>query len=176
MVTAPKGRALIELDYSQIEIGVAAAEHDDAALIEAFNSGDVYAATAKRHFHASLSEAERAFSADELAKRRPDLRDRMKTMILAIIYNIQPATIATRFGISRSEAERERNAFLDAYPALKRGLEASVAYGLALGGRARVVSGLARLADEGDIDRHWKENFLRNTPIQEAPRSSSSRR
>ncbi|NUP97424.1 MAG: hypothetical protein HUU28_14785 [Planctomycetaceae bacterium] len=165
VVTAPKGRTLIELDYSQIEIGVAAAEHDDEALIEAFNSGDVYAATAKRHFHASLSEAERALSADELAKRRPDLRDRMKTMILAIIYNIQPTTIAARFGVSRSEAERERNAFLDAYPALKRGLEASVAYGN-VRGRARVVSGLARFVDEGDVDRHWVANFLRNTPIQ----------
>jgi len=165
IVTAPAGRALLELDYSQIEVGVAAAEHDDPDLIEAFNSGDVYAAMAQRFYADRLTSDERGLSAHEFERRRSDLRDKMKTFVLAVIYNIQAPAIAARFGISLREAERERARFLDMFPVLKRRLEESSAYG-AVRGYGSVVSGLRRLAERARKPNSWMRNFMRNTPIQ----------
>ena len=165
IVTAPPGRALFELDYSQIEVGVAAAEHDDPILIEAFNSGDVYAAMAQRFYADHLTEAERRLSALDFKKRRPDLRNTMKTFVLAVIYNIQAPAIATRFEITLREAERERTRFLDMFPVLKRRLEESSAYGV-VRGYGSIVSGLRRMAERARKPNSWMRNFMRNTPIQ----------
>src|SRR3954469_5513198 len=59
IVVAPPSRAIIELDYAQIEVGICAAENHDAALIAAFNSGDVYAAVAQQFYGNQLCEQER---------------------------------------------------------------------------------------------------------------------
>ncbi|MGQ0722687.1 MAG: DNA polymerase [Candidatus Eiseniibacteriota bacterium] len=165
VVTAPPGRALIELDYSQIEVGVAAAEHDDPDLIAAFNSGDVYSAMAQRFYASDLSEGERALQPREFKAKRRDLRDAMKLFVLAVIYNIQAPALAVRFGISVAQAERERQRFLDLFPTLQRRLEESVAYG-AVHGYATCVSGLRRLVESKGRPSTWTRNFLRNTPIQ----------
>jgi DNA polymerase I-like protein with 3'-5' exonuclease and polymerase domains len=165
VVTAPAGRGIVELDYSQIEVGVAAAEYDDPDLIAAFNSGDVYAAMALRFFAEKLSAEERGLAPREFKKRRPGLRDRMKTFVLAVIYNIQAPALAARFSIGAAEAERERERFLDLFPPLKRRLEESVAFG-AVRGYATVVSGLRRHVEQYGKPSTWTRNFLRNTPIQ----------
>jgi DNA polymerase-1 len=141
VVVAPPGRALVELDYAQIEVGVAAAEHDDQDLIDAYNSGDVYASMAQRFYAAELTDVERNCPARDFKQQRPDLRDRMKTFVLAVLYNIQPPAIAARFDISERQAAAERERFLDLYPRLKRRLAESADYG-AVRGYAAVVSGL----------------------------------
>lgn len=165
VVTATRGRAILELDYGQIEVGVAAAEHNDPDLIDAYNSGDVYTAMARRFYERDLTAAERAMSPKAFRSARPDLRDRMKTFVLAVLYNITPRGIATRFGIPVSEAENERDRFLDQYPALRRGLEESAKYG-ATRGYASCVSGLKRYVEKPGHANTWTRNFLRNTPIQ----------
>src|SRR5262249_29483909 len=76
IVTAPPGRAIIELDYAQIEVGICAAEHNDQALIAAFNSGDVYAAVAQQFYTEILTEEERALPPAQFKRLRGDLRDR----------------------------------------------------------------------------------------------------
>src|SRR5262249_26399883 len=60
VVTAPLGRALVELDYAQIEVGVAAAESGDSNLIGAYNRGDVYSFIAQRFYAHELSEEDRS--------------------------------------------------------------------------------------------------------------------
>jgi DNA polymerase-1 len=165
VVVAPPGRALIELDYSQVEVGVAAAEHQDPHLIEAFNSGDVYAAMAQRFYEAELPEGARGLSVGEFKTRHPELRARMKTFVLAVLYNIQARGIALRFNISERRAAEERERFLDLFPVLKRRLQESADYG-AVRGYASIVSGLRRQRpSKGRADGHTR-NFLRNTPIQ----------
>ena len=116
---APPGRAIIELDYAQIEVGICAAEHQDEALIAAFNSGDVYAAVAQQFYADRLSRRRSdELPVSEFKKRHPELRDRIKTFVLAVLYNMQAQAVADRFGISLGEAEHQRAAFLDCYPAV----------------------------------------------------------
>ncbi len=165
VVIAPPGRALVELDYAQIEVGVAATEHDDPDLIDAYNSGDVYAAMAQRFFVAELGGAERACTPREFKRLKPELRDRMKTFVLAVLYNIQPPAIAARFAITEAQAAAERERFLGLYPTLKRRLSESADYG-AVRGFASTVSGLRRLRPSPGRPDSWTKNFLRNTPIQ----------
>ncbi|MEO6594323.1 MAG: DNA polymerase [Planctomycetota bacterium] len=165
VVTAPPGRALVELDYAQIEVGVAAAEHNDPNLVAAYRSGDVYAAMAQRFYRGELTPAEAEMSAAAFRRQRPDLRDRIKTFVLAVLYNIQPPNIAVRFGISIAKATAERDRFLGLYPQLRAGLEADSQVGAARG-YATIVSGLRRHVPAGAAGMQWTRNFLRNTPIQ----------
>jgi DNA polymerase-1 len=74
IIEAPPGRAIIELDYAQIEVGICAAEYQDDALITAFNSGDVYAAVAQQFYQRVLSDEDTLLSPAQFKKRRPDLR------------------------------------------------------------------------------------------------------
>lgn len=165
VVTAPEGRALVELDYAQIEVGVAAAHHNDPDLIAAYNSGDVYAAMAQRFYRDDLTPFENELPAAVFKRHRPELRDRIKTFVLAVLYNIQPPSIAVRFGISVARATAERDRFLGLYPWLRAGLEADSQIGMARG-YATIVSGLRRHVPASAVGTQWCRNFLRNTPIQ----------
>jgi hypothetical protein len=64
-----------------------------------------------------------------------------------------------------AEAEKQRERFLGLYPTLARGLEDSIAFGLARR-YATTVSGLRRHANVKGRGSSWTRNFLRNTPIQ----------
>lgn len=163
VVTAPPGRALFELDYSQIEVGVAAAEHRDEALIAAFNSGDVYVEAARRFFADTLTDEERAFPAVEFKLRFGHLRDAMKVFVLSVVNNMKAGSLARRFELSPTEAETQRRRFLDLYPRLRDGLAASARNGLRKG-YAEIVGGLRRRTC--GARGAWVENFLRNTPLQ----------
>ncbi len=165
VVTAPPGRAIVELDYAQIEIAVAAAEHGDRDLLAAYHAGDVYAAMAQRYYAARLPESERALGALAFARARPDLRARMKTCVLAILYNIQAPGLAARLGCTVADAKRERARLADTYPVLWSRMRRSTEVGLARG-YATVVSGARRQLPEGKSNGAWKRNLLRNTPVQ----------
>lgn len=165
MITAPPGRALIEADYAQIEVGVAAAEYGDPDLLAAFNAGDVYSAMAQRFCAHELSEEERALAPGEFKQRRRDLRDKVKVFVLAVIYNMQAPAIASHFGIDVDTAERERARFLGLFPVLERRLDEVAAAGFARG-YAVTVTGLRRLIEPGARLDGWNRNLLRNTPVQ----------
>lgn len=164
VVTAPPGRALVELDYAQIEVGVAAAEHGDRELIAAYNEGDAYATAAQRFYAEELSEADRSMAPLEFRKRHAELREAMKPFVLALLYGGGAETVAAQFGISEAEASRRIERFLGLFPRLSLGLLEDEEYGLARG-YASVVTGLRRdvlsSAPEG-----WTRNWLRNTPVQ----------
>ena len=155
VVTAPPGRALVELDYKQMEVGVAAAEFDDEALIAAFNTGDVYAATASRLRERGLMSVHGVQGAREAAK----------TVVLSVIYGIGPESLARRLRRTPEEAREVRTGFLDLYPNLRDGLERSRHQGLARG-YATTATGLRRNVLFPVDDVGWTKNFLANTPIQ----------
>ena len=165
IVSAPPGRAIFELDYSQIEVGVVAAEYNDEKLIAAYNSGDVYTFMANEFYASEIHVA--SASLDDTAFRdfRKSLRDKMKTFVLAVLYNIQAPAIAQRFGITVREAEAQRENFLNLFPGVKRALDDSSTYG-ALRGYAVTVTGLKRHIPNSQYINQWVRNFLRNTPIQ----------
>src|SRR5262249_6844049 len=111
IVTAPPGRAIIELDYAQIEVGICAAEHNDQAWLASSNAGDLYAAVAQQSYPEMLTKEERVLPPAQFKKCRPDLRDSIKTFVLAVLYNMQAQAVADRFGIPLAEAVRQRQAF-----------------------------------------------------------------
>jgi DNA polymerase-1 len=132
-------------------------------LIAAFNSGDVYAAVAQQFYTEILCEEERLLPPSEFKKRRPDLRDRIKTFVLAVLYNMQAQAVADRFGIPFAEAERQREAFLDCYPSIKAAMVTVVEDGR-VRGYASIIGGLRRHIPPG----RKTVNQLINTPVQAA--------
>lgn len=165
IVTAPPGRAIFEHDFSQIEVVVAAGEYNDPVLTAAVNSGDVYSFMAAKFYPAELTEAQSSLSPDGYIKYKKKLRDRMKVFVLAVFYNMQAAAIATSFKISISDAEIQREKFLDMFPVVKKALAESSHYGVQRG-YANTVSGLKRHIPPTSNRNQWVKNFLRNTPIQ----------
>ena len=79
LIVPGPGRGLGEADWSQIEVGLAAAVYHDAALVRMFNTGDAYAAMAQDFFRDRLSAAERRLPGIEFKARFPELRDKMKS-------------------------------------------------------------------------------------------------
>lgn len=97
-VVEPKpGECLIHLDYSQQEFAIAAALSDDANMIAAYNSGDCYLAFAK------LSNQ---IPPDGTKKTHPDIREKFKSCVLGVQYNMGIPSLAKRMKISLDEAER----------------------------------------------------------------------
>jgi DNA polymerase I-like protein with 3'-5' exonuclease and polymerase domains len=167
LVVAPPGRALVELDYGQIEVAVAAAEHADLAMIAAYNSEDVYVTMAQRFYASKLSVEAQAMSAADFRtdKARAKLRDDMKVFVLAVLYNMTAPTIAAKFKLSEPDAEAARRNFLAEFPRVRDGLAKTAEYGLARG-YAYVRTGLRRRASQ--YERSWSRtrNAMLNTPIQ----------
>jgi DNA polymerase I-like protein with 3'-5' exonuclease and polymerase domains len=162
VVAAPPGRVMLEVDLSQIEVGLAGAEWGDADLVDLFNRGDSYAAIAQSFYRAELREAERALSSSEFRKARPDLRDRVKALVLGMLYGRGAAGIAESFGCPIDHAEAELARFFDHFPRVRDGAERAVraslrrSYGVA-------ATGLRRQVEPGDLSM---SNALRNHPIQ----------
>ncbi|MGK5083245.1 DNA polymerase [Bdellovibrionota bacterium FG-1] len=165
VVTAPPEMAIFELDYSQMEIGVVAAEFNDPVLISAYNQGDVYAVIAQKFYKEQLTAEEINLDPTEFKNQRKDLRDNMKIFVLAVIYNMQPRSISLKFGISESEARKQRERFMDMFPVIKARLDEEECVGLNRG-FATTVTGLRRYIPKNAGISPWVRNFLRNTPIQ----------
>jgi DNA polymerase I len=95
LIVPPRGRALIHRDFSQQEVHVAAVVSDDAALLEACRTGDVYLGVAKQ-----LGLA----AEDATKKTHPAVRQLFKTVVLGILYGLGPHTLSLQTGVSLFEA------------------------------------------------------------------------
>jgi hypothetical protein len=95
MITPPPGRVLIHRDYQQQEPRIAAVVSGDTELLSACESGDVYLGIAKQLGFISAS-----MSSTELKA----VRTLFKTVVLGIQYGLGPRSLATRTGVSLSEA------------------------------------------------------------------------
>lgn len=166
LVIARPGRGIGEVDLSQIEVGITAAIYQDRALIEMFNTGDVYAAMAQHFYRDQLSEADRAMPGKDFKKKHGGLRDRMKGCTLGIIYGRSVQGLARYLGVSEVEAAELQTQFLKMFPSLKTAMDQAVAYG-ELRGYALLSSGLRRYrpAGAGHLST-WEQNWMLNTPVQ----------
>ena len=77
--------ALAYVDFSSQEMGIAAALSGDAALLEAYRSGDVYLSFAKQ---AGLAPP------DATKASHGEVRDRCKAVVLGTLYGMGPETLA----------------------------------------------------------------------------------
>ena len=161
LVTASKGRCIFEADFSQIEVGITAAEYHDPALIDAFNSGDVYAGVAMKMFADELTVEERAMDTTAFKAARADLRDKAKVFVLATIYGMSERTIADQFGFEAQQARALRDSFFATFPALQEVANSAGVEGQ-IRGFAPIVGGLRRAVP----DNFKARNRHMNTPVQ----------
>jgi DNA polymerase-1 len=166
LVVPEPGRGLGEADLSQIEVGVAAAVHRDDRLIDMFNTGDVYSAMAQDFFGDRLPEGDRAMPSGLFKKKHKDLRDRMKTCTLGIIYGLTAHGLALRLKTQGSAAAALLGRFMAMFPTLRQALAETPDFG-GLRGYVETSTGLRRHRDRprGALPG-WERNWMNNHLVQ----------
>jgi DNA polymerase-1 len=159
------GYCLGEVDWSQIEVGVAAAVYHDEKLTEKFNTGDVYSAMAQEFYQKEISETDLSLPGAEFKRKHSKLRNQMKTCTLGIIYGLTPHGLANYLNIPKFEAAQLQKRFIAMFPDLKRGLVEAQAFG-AIRGYANTITGLRRYRSSIGEATNWEKNWLTNHPVQ----------
>ena len=121
LIVPEPGRGIGEVDLSQFEIGVAAAVYGDAALVEMFNTGDVYSAMAQAFYADRLDEADRRLDGREFKRRYRAWRDRMKACTLGIVFGLTPHGLARQLGINATRGAEMLGRFMAMFPTLQLG-------------------------------------------------------
>ena len=117
MFAAPEGKVLVDADYSQIELRLLAHISGDAAMREAFLSGeDFHAVTASKVFGVPLEEVSHL------------LRSRAKAVNFGIVYGISAFSLAQDIGVRPAEAKEYMEAYLDRYSGVRDYMHDIVAF------------------------------------------------
>ncbi len=153
---AEDGYTLLSVDYSQIELRLAAEAANITALIQAFHDGvDIHALTASQVFGIPLPEM------------TPDKRRAAKAINFGIIYGISGFGLSKQIGISPSEANEFIRAYLDRFHELRDWMEATKKFAHANGyvktlfGRRIWISGI-----NDKMRRGGAERAAINAPLQ----------
>lgn len=105
---ADKGKVLVSLDYSQIELRILAHIAGIDALKQAFREGqDIHAATASEMFGVPLDEM------------TPDVRRQAKAINFGVIYGISGFGLARNLRIPRAEAQGFIDRYFERFPGIK---------------------------------------------------------
>ena len=149
---------LSDADYSQIELRVLAHITGDNNMIDAFrNNEDIHTATASQVFHVPKDEI------------TPLLRSRAKAVNFGIVYGIGDFSLAKDLGISRKEARKYIDNYLEKFPGVKQYMHDTVESGKSKGfvetmfNRRRY---LPELQSSNFNTRSFGERVAMNMPIQ----------
>ncbi len=155
---AEPGHKLLSVDYSQIELRLAAHVAEVAALKEAFRSGtDIHAMTASQVFGIPAEGMD------------PMVRRRAKAINFGIIYGISPFGLAQQLGISQGEAKAYIEAYFQRYPGIRDYMERTKKFARAHGyvttlfGRRCHMPGIL---DKNSARRSFMERAAINAPLQ----------
>lgn len=158
-VAAP-GYTLVSIDYSQIELRIAAMLSGDPQLIEIFKSGqDVHAGVASRVFGVAESEV------------TSEMRRKAKVINFGILYGMGVNALRQNLGTdtTREEAQEFLNAYFNTFTRLAEYLEETKGYARLHGytvtmyGRRRHFPGITSSAP---FIRASAERMAINAPIQ----------
>lgn len=155
---AGKGKKLVDVDYSQIELRVLSDLAGDETMINAFNNGDdIHTITASQVFNMPLEMV------------TPQMRSRAKAVNFGIVYGIGAYSLAKDIGVTNKEAKQ----YIDNYLATYSGVDAYMhrmieiakekGYSETLFHRKRY---LPELASSNHMLRAFGERVARNMPIQ----------
>ena len=155
---AEKGHRLLSVDYSQIELRLAAEMADVPALRQAFLDGqDIHAITASQVFGVPVEGMD------------PMIRRKAKAINFGIIYGISAFGLANNLGIPQGEAKAYIDAYFARYPEIRaymtRTVEFCRTHGFVetlFGRRIHVPS----IADKNPARRNFAERAAINAPIQ----------
>jgi DNA polymerase-1 len=155
---AEEGHRLLSVDYSQIELRLAAEICDEAALKEAFRAGqDIHAITASQVFDIPVDGMD------------PMVRRKAKAINFGIIYGISAFGLANNLGIPQAEAKAYIEAYFERYPGIRDYMERTKAacreqgFVTTLFGRKVHVPGIR---DKNPARRSFSERAAINAPIQ----------
>ncbi|SDK42677.1 DNA polymerase I [Sediminibacillus albus] len=145
-------------DYSQIELRVLAHMSNDEKLIEAFNNDkDIHTQTAMEVFHVSENEV------------TGNMRRQAKAVNFGIVYGISDYGLSQSLGITRKEAKKFIDRYLDTYLGVRDYMEEIVqeakqsGYVTTLMNRRRY---LPDISSRNFNKRSFAERTAMNTPIQ----------
>ncbi len=157
---AGKGRRLLALDYSQIELRLAALLSGDEGLTGIFKRGeDVHAAVAAEVFGVSQDKVDY------------EMRRKAKVINFGILYGMGVNALRESLGTDRAEAQAFYNRYFETYERLARYLEETKASAARLGyttsyfGRRRYFPGLK---SKLPYVRAQAERMAINAPLQGA--------
>jgi len=165
LVIPEEGYGIGEVDWSQVEVGVAAAIYGDDELVRMFNSGDVYSAMAQHFFRDGLPAEDLDIAGYEFKAKHKALRNQMKSCTLGLLYGITPVGLAQQLGTDKTKAAALQNRFMAIFPQLQQALIVASQCG-AIRGYAYTISGLKRCRAKGGEASRWEKNWLTNHPVQ----------
>jgi DNA polymerase-1 len=149
---------LLSVDYSQIELRLAAELSGDEGLLEAFRAGaDIHASTAAKLFGV------------DAAGVTPDMRRRAKTTNFGILYGISAFGLAQRLGISNADAKDLIDTYFERFPRINEWIARTIAFAKEHGyvetlrGRRRYIPDIA---SRNRNTRMFAERMAINAPIQ----------
>jgi DNA polymerase-1 len=157
---APKGKCILSIDYSQIELRVAAGLSGDQKLIEVFKkSGDIHTAVAANVFNVPPEAVDR------------EMRRRAKIINFGILYGMGANALRQNLGgnVTRDEAANYLHEYFAQYPDLARWVERikrdaeRVGYVETVFGRRRYLLGFKSTLP---MMRAQAERYAVNAPIQ----------
>ena len=157
---AKEGYKLVAIDYSQIELRIAAMLSGDAKLVDIFKRGeDVHRGVAVRVF---------GVNADEVT---PEMRRRAKVINFGILYGMGVNALRQNLGAetSRGEAQEFLNAYFNTFTRLAEYLEETKTFARTHGytetlyGRRRHFPGVTSSAP---FIRAQQERMAINAPVQ----------
>jgi DNA polymerase-1 len=156
---AGKGCQLLSVDYSQVELRIAAHMSDDEAMLAAFqNNQDIHATTAAAILGIPISEVTK------------DQRRHAKAINFGLIYGMSPFGLTRTTDLTLAEAEDFVEAYFVRFPGIKRYLDrirvqaAEIGYVETLLGRRRYFPGLKTQQNQNIRNREEREAI--NAPIQ----------
>ena len=145
-------------DYSQIELRVLAHITGDANLIDAFrNNEDIHTATASGVF---------GIPKDQVTSL---MRSRAKAVNFGIVYGIGDFSLGKDLGITRKEARKYIDEYLDRYPGVRQYMQDTVKNGKDNGFVATLLNRrryLPELKSSNFNMRSFGERVAMNAPIQ----------
>ncbi|MDX9689717.1 MAG: DNA polymerase I [Proteobacteria bacterium] len=155
---AKEGCELLSVDYSQIELRLAAEAAGISALIGAFAEGDdIHALTASQVFNIPMKDM------------TPEKRRLAKAINFGIIYGISGFGLAKQLGCTPGEANQFITAYLDRFHELRDWMEATKTFARAHGyvetlfGRRIHIQGIN---DKNHARRSGAERQAINAPLQ----------
>ena len=157
--TAAPGCLLLSVDYSQIELRIAAHMSGDPAMLEAFRLGqDIHTTTAAAIYGIPLDQVDK------------DQRRRAKGINFGLLYGMSPFGLTRYADLTLAEAENFVAAYFQRFPGVKNYLDgmrrqaAEQGYVETLLGRRRYFPALKTLTDRNQRQREEREAI--NAPIQ----------
>ncbi|MGP7816723.1 DNA polymerase I [Niallia sp. 01092] len=157
-VPSEEGWIVFAADYSQIELRVLADIANDEKLIEAFKEDhDIHTETAMSVFHVD---------ADEVTS---NMRRHAKAVNFGIVYGISDYGLSQSLHITRKEAARFIERYLESYPGVKNYMEEIVADAKQQGFVSTLLHRrryLPEITSRNFNVRSFAERTAMNTPIQ----------